>query len=373
MPAMIVVGLGFGDEGKGSIVDSLSDRYRPPVVVRFCGSAQAAHHVVLPDGRWHCFSQWGSGTFSGALTYLSRFMSVAPDRWEHEAAHLQQLGVADPYSCLRVDRECVVVTPYHVAMNQFRELNRELAKHGSCGLGAGEAQWDVVEYPDTVLRVDDLLSGEGLKILKRQYEHKTAQAKMLGFTSLGQLSPETLFILLKAIVPCAQIVDRDWLKKYQHFNLVFEGSQGIMIDETYGFHPHTTWSTVTPKHALTLLEETGYQETVHQIGVLRTYSTRHGAGPFPAEDADIKFPEAHNGAHPWQGKFRQGRFDMALAQYAIQMSGVDCVALTHKDRLGLYEPIGKPIAIHSYGPTRDDKEYSLLPKPIGVYNGTLSR
>jgi adenylosuccinate synthase len=106
-----------------------------------------------------------------------------------------------------------------------------------------------------------------------------------------------------------------------------------LLDEWRGFHPHTTWSTCTFEHAIDLLR--GCDREVVKLGVLRTYFTRHGAGPFPTEDASLDaILEPHNAMHPFQGKFRRGWFDAVLARYAIEAcDGIDALALTHVDAL----------------------------------------
>jgi adenylosuccinate synthase len=120
-------------------------------------------------------------------------------------------------------------------------------------------------------------------------------------------------------------------------DFLFEGAQGVLLDETYGFHPYTTWSTTTPKNAQTLLDEIGYSQPLERLGVLRAYAVRHGPGPFPTEDGDLTAllpPERHNCYGDWQGVFRVGWFDAVLARYAIEVcGGIDSVALTCIDRL----------------------------------------
>src|SRR5262245_29158031 len=122
--AVITVGLGFGDEGKGAAVDFLCRHLGADLVVRYCGGSQAAHNVVLPDGRRHVFAQFGSGTLAEVPTHLGRHVIISPTALEPEAAHLRELGVADPFALLTVDRRALVATPYHRAMNRLRELSR---------------------------------------------------------------------------------------------------------------------------------------------------------------------------------------------------------------------------------------------------------
>ena len=112
----IVVGLGFGDEGKGSVVDSLVRKYNARLVVRFNGGSQCAHNVVTPDGRHHAFRQFGSGTFvPGVATLLSKYMLVDPMAAVVEASLLADIGVPDAFNRLYVDERAFVVTPYHKA------------------------------------------------------------------------------------------------------------------------------------------------------------------------------------------------------------------------------------------------------------------
>ena len=161
---VIVVDLGYGDAGKGGIVDWLCSRPaalgaagRPfHAVVRFNGGAQAAHHVLSPGGRAHAFAQFGSGTFSaGVRTYLSRFMLVDPLAMIAEAAHLAELGVPGPYELVTVDREALLTTPYHQAANQAREAARGDGRHGSCGMGIGETASYALRYGADAPRAGD--------------------------------------------------------------------------------------------------------------------------------------------------------------------------------------------------------------------------
>jgi adenylosuccinate synthase len=107
---------------------------------------------------------------------------------------------------------------------------------------------------------------------------------------------------------------------------VFEGAQGVLLDEWRGWHPHTTWSTTTFDNVASLCG------SFRRLGVVRTYTTRHGAGPFVTEQAGIDLQEAHNGRGEWQGAFRTGHFDAVAHRYAVEVAGgVDALAVTHLD------------------------------------------
>ena len=118
--------------------------------------------------------------------------------------------------------------------------------------------------------------------------------------------------------------------------IVFEGAQGVLLDEDWGFHPYTTWSRCTFENVDELLREVGGGERALRLGVARIYAHRHGPGPLPTECSAIAaaLEEPHNSDGPWQGRFRFGWPDLVLARYARAVcGGVDALALTHLDAL----------------------------------------
>src|SRR5262245_22309476 len=155
--AIITVGLGFGDEGKGATVDFLTRRLEADLVVRYCGGSQAGHNVELPDGRRHTFSQFGAGTLAPdpPRTFLGPNVIIDPLALTREAAHLTELGVRDPMRLLTIHPRCLVATPGLRALNQLREMSRGDAKHGSCGQGIGETRSYWLRYgEDSVFAAD---------------------------------------------------------------------------------------------------------------------------------------------------------------------------------------------------------------------------
>src|SRR5437763_423175 len=157
--AIITVGLGFGDEGKGATVDFLAREFEADLVVRYCGGSQAGHNVQLPGGGRHTFSQFGAGTLAAApappRTYLGPNVIIDPPALAREARHLADLGVRDPARLLTIHPRCLVATPWHRALNRLRELARGDAKHGSCGQGIGEARSYWLQYgADSVFAAD---------------------------------------------------------------------------------------------------------------------------------------------------------------------------------------------------------------------------
>lgn len=115
---------------------------------------------------------------------------------------------------------------------------------------------------------------------------------------------------------------------------VFEGAQGVLLDQLYGFFPHCTRSKCTFENAETLLREAGFEGQTTRVGLLRGYGTRHGAGPLMTEDTNLRIAPCHNQTNPWQGNFRSGWFDAVAARYALSaVGGVDLLAITNLDRM----------------------------------------
>jgi adenylosuccinate synthase len=364
----LVIGLGFGDEGKGTLIDTLSRLSAqvpphsgraagPPTVIRFNGGPQAAHHVVTTTGQSHCFAQFGSGSLcSGAKTLLSRHMLIEPMALLREAKALHALNVKDPLLQLSIDERCVVVTPFHKLLNRMQEVARGSGRHGSCGLGVGQA-WLDSRNPS----VPSLGIGEARDPARLR--------RKLSFLQLVQVDrAEQLVDAHKGVQELGshlrEMERSDWVEALvavysellqriaglddgaalanllkdpvgQH-SVLFEGAQGVLLDAEHGFWPHVSPSYTTFRNALELLAESRSEGRPLRLGVLRAYGTRHGPGPFVTEDMDLQtyLPERHNLENPWQGAMRIGWFDAVAARYAITAAGgVDQVALTNLDRL----------------------------------------
>ena len=148
--------------------------------------------------------------------------------------------------------------------------------------------------------------------------------------------------------------------------VVFEGAQGVLLDETHGFQPpHVTWTDCTFGNVYRILREANAEPCLTRIGCLRSYFTRHGAGPFPTENQEankyVAENELHNGQDEWQGNFRVGEFDYGLAGKALQIvDGVDYLSLSHLDKMGegpedVASVLSIPIGIRAYGPSANDR------------------
>jgi adenylosuccinate synthase len=380
-PHVVVADLGYGDAGKGSTVDWLcspagplasgssrasdsshasnasstaaggeqrSDEASAPAyraVIRYNGGAQAGHNVVTPDGRHHTFAQFGAGTFHGVPTHLSKHMLVEPFALAKEAAHLAGLGVPDPAALLSIDARALLTTPYPRAANRAREAARDRtpgsSRHGSCGMGIGETvSFSLTVSPDDAPRVGDCPNRSAMiRKLTALREYLVADLEVAGLRLADDLpTPEFCAEVYEAFAEHHRIVGEEHLPRLLASGpCVFEGAQGVLLDEWYGFHPHTTWSTTTFANALGLLAESGVAaDDAVRLGVVRTFTTRHGAGPLVTEDSALAsvLPEAHNGTGTWQGAFRFGHFDAVAQRYALAVcGGADALMVTHADRV----------------------------------------
>ena len=343
----IVVGLGYGDEGKGTTVDWLVRHYAAHTVVRFNGGAQAGHNVVLPDGRHHCFAQFGAGTFAGARTHLSKYMLVNPIAAYSEASVLEDKGIADlALTQLSCHEDAIVTTPFHVSMNRLRELARGDARHGSCGMGIGETVDGSHRDPQSTIRIRDLRDARALRRkLKRQQEIMVREQLELPISSedLGRSADYRVIVahdtverteaIFQIFSDRISIVDDDWVRALlEQPGVVFEGAQGVLLDETFGFAPHNTWSTCTFTNAMALLAGLDVQPL--RLGVTRSFHTRHGAGPFVTERKDAPPLERdHNQPSKWQGNFRHGSLDLVALRYAVEcVGGIEGLVMTWLDR-----------------------------------------
>lgn len=350
--AWVVFDLGFGDAGKGATVDFLVRERAADLVVRFNGGAQAGHTVVLPDRRRHTFAQFGAGTFvPGVQTYLGPRFLLHPGGLAVEAQRLERWGVTDAFERTRVDARALVISPFQQAAGRLRELLRGEAAHGTCGVGIGERVADA-DQADAILAGDleePQLLAERLSAQQARKREELAAASDLG----GRALPEWELLCDEGAVPRtleAWAGLRERLRVVSPEDaaalvrgaeaIVCEGAQGVLLDQTWGFHPHTTWSDCTPAGALEVLD--GVEAPVFRLGVLRTYATRHGTGPFPTHDPrlDLTLREPHNPTGAWQGAFRCGALDAVALRYALEVSGgVDGLALTCLDRVPPAVPV----------------------------------
>lgn len=345
-----LLGLGFGDCGKGLFTDYLCRLWGAHTVVRFNGGAQAGHNVVLPDGRHHTFAQFGAGSFvPGTVTLLAFPVIVHPTALLVENAYLKRAGVLDALQRILIDGRCRVTTPFHQAAGRMRELERGAQAHGSCGVGVGETVGHGIEHPDQIVRYADLVQ-PALALAKLERMRRTLRA---GFAErCAEPANHHAYAAELAVLDDASMASR-WLDQVAQLTrqvppgshaqvsrrlhlpgcVLFEGAQGVLLDEWRGFHPHTTWSSIHPASVQAVAADAGQHGRIEHLGILRAYTTRHGNGPLPTHDARLdRLPELHNASDGWQGRFRRGHPDALLLRYALQAAGpLDGLLVSHLD------------------------------------------
>ena len=355
--ADIVVGLGWGDEGKGATTDFLVAHRNAERVVRFNGGQQAAHNVIV-DGRHHTFASYGSGTFSGISTWISKYCTIDPIAAKEEAMVLESKGILTEFTkLLRVHEDALVTTPLHVWVNQWRESSRGDARHGSTGTGFGETVgW---EYEGrNPLRAKDLADEDKILSFLDTY----AEAHEITINTNNNFRPMATYLHRRAQEVLKVVSEDHFLTRISSGHTVFEGAQGFMLDENHGTAPHTTWSTTTPDNARTLCEAAGIKD-VTSWGAIRTYATRHGHGPLPGEGI-VAVPEPHNRTTEWAGAFRTGAWESSVLEKAIEVTGVDKLSISWADMFdGIVTTEGvvpwnafAPVGLLAKGPQRTDRE-----------------
>lgn len=315
--ASAVIGANFGDEGKGRTVDWLSGPYT--LVVRFNGGAQAGHTVVTPDGRRHVFHHFGSGTFAGARTFLSRFFLLNPMIFVDELKELGKLGVR-PF--VYADPRCEITTPWDMLVNRALEDSRGEKRHGSCGTGVHETM--VRKQEGVSLKFGDFAYGQQFRRKLegvREYQMVRAKAKGLDQQHISLMAREgmmTHFLddctALAAWCHSAEWGSQNWRCPILDtaWNIVFEGAQGLRLDQdTKEYFPYVTHAKTGMHNILSLLVDARMSHSpIDVYYVTRPYITRHGAGPLPHEVQQYpKFEDQTNVKNQYQGPLRFGVFE----------------------------------------------------------------
>jgi len=288
-------------------------------------------------------------------------MLVNPTTLINEERALQRIGVTDAYDRLTVDRDALVTTHWHMLANRERERQRGASAHGTCGMGIGETiAWSLetsgLKMSDAAIRMGDL--GNPLLLAAKM---EVAKQRCLGeFPRLASDGGGAFDHWHKALER-VRIVDGDETRQIlkRDGTIVFEGAQGVLLDQDFGFTPHVTWTRTTFENADVLIKEAGSGvSNVTRMGVLRSYMTRHGAGPLVTESA-LNRPEAHNDATGYQGAFRTGELDFPALTYAMRtIAGVDELAVTHMDR------IPEHVCLTYTKEFRPDAEYLATCRPV---------
>ncbi len=340
MANVVVVGAQWGDEGKGKIVDWLSERAQ--VVVRFQGGHNAGHTLVIGE-QVYKLSLLPSGVVRpGTLSVIGNGVVLDPWALLEEIARVRAQGVEISPDNLQIAENAPLILPLHRDLDQIRERAAGKAKIGTTGRGIGPAYEDKVGR--RALRVADLADPETVELrLDRLLAHHNALRRGLGepevdraalSDALAEVAPK----LLPFAAPIWRTLDE---RRREGARILFEGAQGALLDIDYGTYPFVTSSNTMAGQAATGAGVAPGRLS-YVLGIVKAYTTRVGEGPFPTElDDDVGRRLGEKGREFGTVTGRQRRcgwFDAVLVRQTCVMSGVHGVALTKLDVLdGLEE------------------------------------
>lgn len=341
MTNVVVVGSQWGDEGKGKIVDWLSER--ADVVVRFQGGHNAGHTLVI-DGVTYKLSLLPSGIVrKGKLSVIGNGVVIDPWALLEEIGRLKEQGVAVTRENLRIAENATLILPLHSELDGIREKAAGDGKIGTTKRGIGPAYEDKVGR--RAIRVMDLANLDSLKAkVDRILEHHNALRRGL---SEDEICAETLFGQLSEIAPkLLPFMDTVWEllseKKKSGARILFEGAQGALLDIDHGTYPYVTSSNTVAGQAATG-SGMGPSSLGFVLGITKAYTTRVGEGPFPTEQKNEIGQTLGEKGHEFgtvTGRSRRcGWFDAVLVRQTIKTGGITGIALTKLDILDGFEEL----------------------------------
>jgi adenylosuccinate synthase len=335
MANVAVVGAQWGDEGKGKIVDWLSQR--ADVVVRFQGGHNAGHTLVVGDATYRLSLIPSGVVIGGKLSIIGNGVVVDPWALLNEIETLRGQGVRITPESLKIAENAVLILPLHSRIDQAREEARGAGKLGTTGRGIGPAYEDKVAR--RAIRVCDLADPalvrervDGLLV------HHNALLRGLGAPEIdGEEIIRKLAEVAPKILPFADTVwQRLEAARRAGKRILFEGAQGAMLDVDHGTYPYVTSSNTLAGQAA-IGAGVGPGAVNYVLGITKAYTTRVGSGPFPTEqDNEIgrRLGEGGKEFGTVTGRRRRcGWFDAVLVRQAVKLSGIDGIALTKLDVL----------------------------------------
>jgi adenylosuccinate synthase len=363
MANVAVVGSQWGDEGKGKIVDWLSER--ADIVVRFQGGHNAGHTLVV-DGVTYKLSLLPSGVVRpGKLSVIGNGVVVDPWALAREIDQLSAQGLSITPENLRIADNATLILPLHRELDGLREGAAGSNAIGTTKRGIGPAYEDKVGR--RAIRVMDLQNLRTLRAkIERALTHHNALRRGLG---VEEVSVASVYDELAAIAPrVLPYIDRVWHLLDQHRRegkrILFEGAQGALLDIDHGTYPFVTSSNTVAGQAATG-SGLGPRAVDHVLGITKAYTTRVGQGPFPTELKDEIGQKLGERGHEFgtvTGRPRRcGWFDACLVRQTIKVAGIDGIALTKLDVLDGFDEL--KICV---GYRLDGREIDYLPAAQGA-------
>ncbi|VVE88000.1 adenylosuccinate synthase [Pandoraea bronchicola] len=360
---VVVIGTQWGDEGKGKVVDWLTDHAQG--VVRFQGGHNAGHTLII-GGKKTILRLIPSGIMHKDVTcYIGNGVVLSPEALFKEIEELESAGL-NVCGRLRISEACTLILPYHIAIDQAREVRRGAGKIGTTGRGIGPAYEDKVAR--RALRVQDLFDPETFaeRLRENLDYHNFVLTQYLGAKAVDY--EETLNTMLSyaaRLKPMiADVSQMLYAANREGQKLLFEGAQGTLLDIDHGTYPFVTSSNCVAG-AASAGAGVGPQQLHYVLGITKAYCTRVGAGPFPSELYDADNParqEAIGLRLATVGKEfgsvtgrprRTGWMDAAALKRSIQINGVTGLCMTKLDVLDGLETVRLCVGYKIGGETID--------------------
>ncbi len=356
---IVIIGTQWGDEGKGKIVDWLTEN--AAAVVRFQGGHNAGHTLVI-NGKKTVLRLLPSGMMhAGVQCFIGNGVVISPEALIKEIKELESIGV-NVRDRLKISEACPLIMPYHIAIDQARELKKGNNKIGTTGRGIGPCYEDKVAR--RAIRVQDLFNptifkeklAENLDYYNFQLEHYYKVATL----DFDTIVNEVLNTYADDIKPMVSDVSRKLFNlNKEGQKVIFEGAQGTLLDVDFGTYPYVTSSNCVAGGA-SIGAGISPRMINYVLGIAKAYTTRVGSGPFPTELTDAVgqgLASRGNEFGSVTGRARRcGWFDAAALKRAVQINGVSGICVTKLDVMDGMEEI--KICV---GYIRDGKEYDILP------------
>lgn len=362
MANVVVVGAQWGDEGKGKIVDWLSER--ADVVVRYQGGHNAGHTLVI-DGVSYKLSLLPSGLVRGKLSVIGNGVVVDPHHFITELKQLRDQGVTITPDILRIADNAPLILSLHRDLDAMRESASSAFKIGTTKRGIGPAYEDKVGRRS--IRVMDLAEPDTLmNKIERLLTHHNALRRGMGEP---EISPQSLYHELMSVAgDILPFMDQTWRlldeRRRSGARILFEGAQGALLDNDFGTYPYVTSSNTIAGQAATG-SGMGPGAINYVLGIVKAYTTRVGEGPFPTEQineiGEFLGTRGREFGVVTGRKRRCGWFDAVLVRQMCAVCGINGIALTKLDVLDGLDQIDICV-----GYELDGKRIDYLPTSMGA-------
>ena len=339
---IVVVGAQWGDEGKGRIIDLLSEKFN--IIVRFQGGSNAGHTIIVKDKKIVLHHIPSGVLRKGKISVIGNGTVIDPSVLVDEIKQLRKKGYKVSKNNLKISNLAHLILPHHKALDKGREIIRGKNAIGTTGRGIGPCYEDKISRQG--IRFIDLQDKKSLysklsmslneknKILVRVFKQKSFTLKKV----LSDLNKQYKY--LKEFVTDTE----DYLQKASQKNksILFEGAQGVMLDIDFGTYPFVTSSSTISANA-SIGTGIPYSKITKSIGISKSYTTRVGHGPFPTEmldDKGLTLREfgAEYGATTGRPR-RCGWLDLVALKHSVNICGLDQLVITKADILSMFDTI----------------------------------